>query len=224
MGTFQDGEVVLTESGAAAIVLASHELVSVLFRDGSSGVLPADMFSRQRKFKAGDYVRVVSTDDEFANEVGVVFEDDGDHEENMPYSVSIFDEFESEHNFSASELLPWLPEVGERVIVTDDEDEEGTVVSVDGETARVLWDGYPKPQTWSLSDLEPADGYEDDIDDGGPYHEFQVDDEVDYANPFFADTKKAIVLEVDETSLTVHFPEDRDLDGKYNKDFFSKAA
>lgn len=225
MGIFKKDDFVIHSSGVQAIVLSTHELLTVLCRDGSVGIMPASDFSYPRAFKAGDYVRVVDSDDEFGGEVGIVVEDDGDHEENMPYLVSFFDEFESENNFSASELLPWIPEVGEIVFVTNDDDEPGTVISVDGEFARIKFEEFPKPQTWPLSDLEPGEEFEDDeLDDGGPYNEFKVDDEVDYSNPFFSDKKKAIVLAVSDTALTVHFPEDHELDGTFDKDFFSKAA
>lgn len=214
MLTFKHGDRVISNLGSPAIVLSTCELVTVLFEDSSVAVLPASEFKPKRKFSPGQYVRVVSTDNEFPNEVGIVFEDDGDDEENMPYSVGIYDAFDSENNFSASELIPWLPEVDERVVTVDDEDEFGTVVSIDGDFAVVDWDDYPGTQTWRLSELEPADEAD----------RFEVDDEVDYVNPFFTDPKKAIVIATEGDSLTVHFPESPSMDGTYDKEFFSNAA
>jgi hypothetical protein len=220
MATFKNGERVADDFGNTGIVEDSIEMVRVRWDLFSNiyGVYPVENFTPvTRNFKPGDYVRVVPSDSDFANEIGFVFEDDGDDEENMPYVVGFFDEEESENSFSASELIAWVPLVGDRVVASDDEDEVGTVIAVVDNAARVLWDEYPSPQNWPLDDLEPADGYEED-------DVFEVGDEVEYTNPFLASPITAVVLDSRENCLGVSFHANPSMDGYYNKDFFETKA
>lgn len=229
MSALKEGDRV-TSQGNEATVITVHTLVTVewdkrqLGGEPIYGTWPARYFNKiHRKFSPGQFVRVSENDREFANEVGIIIEDDGDDEENMPYVVGIFDEDESENNFSASELKPWFPLVGERVVESvpegqfDDED-VGTVVGFnDDKTARVLWDSFPHVQEFAVADLEPYDEFYD-------AQEFKVGDAVEYHSPFFAEPKKAVVNGYDGESLYVSFPDRPDMNGYYHQNFFSKAA
>jgi hypothetical protein len=216
MGKFKIGDRVVDRSGGyTAKVVGVTDTIRVVWDcNGIDGTWPDDDFELlARKFKPGQYVRIVATDPEYGNEVGIIFGDDGDDEENMPYEVALYDDSQTEDDFSASELIPWLPLVGEHVIEANnesDQDEIGTVIGwANAVTARVLWESFPHAQDWLVTDLEPADESEPDcsFDDGGPYNEIRIGDEVEYTNPFFSGTHHATVE-----------------DGYYHKDFFSKAA
>jgi len=66
-------------------------------------------------------------------------------------------ERDDEQDYSSSELTPWLPSPGERVIEADNEDCVTGVVVDDGEgTSMVMWNGFFEPQTWPNKNLEPA--------------------------------------------------------------------
>lgn len=221
MGKFKIDDRLLSSCGAKGTVVGVSDTVTVLW-DGwaVAGTWPAENFELlPRKFAVGQYVRVVSTDPEYADVVGFLYEDDGDEEENAPYSVSLFDDFGTEENFSASELIPWVPLVGERVIEAGIEDEEtGTVVGwANSITARVLWDSFPLAQDWLVADLEPADESEDDFENG---------DIVVYSNPMFSGTSKAVVTFTDGgEAVAVKFEKNSPFrDGVYHRDFFSIAA
>src|SRR5260370_8977608 len=118
MGKFKIGDRVIDCVGNTATVVGTTETVRVRWDGGDwGGMWPAEDFELlPRKFKPGQYVRIIAADPDYGNETGIVFEDDGDDEENMPYMVGLFDELQSENDFSASELIPWTPRVGERVI------------------------------------------------------------------------------------------------------------
>jgi hypothetical protein len=91
----------------------------------------------RRQFKYGD-VRVVGT--RFKGRVAFLFEDNGNEEEDMPYRVALYGD-ETEENFSASELIPWSPLVGERVFeLHSDGGEVGIILANDGTTSHVRWD------------------------------------------------------------------------------------
>jgi hypothetical protein len=217
MGQFKIGDKV-TNSGVVATVIGVEQLLRVDWGNGIFGFWPASSFTLvQRKFKEGDFVRSIA-DDETNGTVGVVFEDDGSEEDSDPYWVGLFDADCSEFPFSAHELIPWVPIVGERVIEADaDDDEEGTIVSVADGRAVVLWDSFPLAQDWPLSDLEPAEEFEED--------DFEVGDEVVYSNPLFTNTYSARVMDVQENVVFVNFESEAPLvDAYYPKDFFSKAA
>lgn len=220
MGKFVTGDKVISNCGQTATVVSTLEYVTVSW-DGwpINGTWPVEAFELvERKFRVGQWVRVVS-EDEYNGMVGLIFADDGSEEDDMPYEVALFnsDLDEYEDFFSADELEPWLPVAGERVVASDDEDEVGTVLlCVDG-YARVLWDEYPKAQNWPVGDLEPADEEEDD--------EIRVGDEVEYSNPIFTDTARARVSEVNDNVIRVDFEPGTILtDGFYPKDNFQKVA
>lgn len=238
MGQFNIGDTVRDpESEKTASVIGVTETIRVEWHHmpGVFGVHPASAFELvQREFKAGDFVRIVGED--FRGEVGIVFEDDGEPEDQDPYWVALFSVEGGEEPFSAHELEPWLPLVGERVVEADvEDDEEGTVIcvnavgtdgGVDDVSVRVLWDSYPHAQDWLVADLESVDVYEDEdeFDDGGPYNEIHVGDDVVYANPLFAFTLNANVIDFDDGGLRVRFENNLLPEGNYSKEFFSKAA
>jgi hypothetical protein len=88
-------------------------------------------------FKTGQFVRVVA-DDETNGMVGLVFDDDGDDETQDPYWVALYDPDDSEKCYSANELIPWVPKVGERVIETSDcghIGDVGVILANDGTTS-----------------------------------------------------------------------------------------
>lgn len=213
---FKTGDKVKAPTGHIATVVGSTETIHIRW-DGSediTGNWPATLFTLvERKFKVGQFVRIVS-DDEYNGNVGLIFEDDNEDEEKQPYNVFVYDEHDNEEWFSASEMIPWVPQVGERVIDPDDEDEAGRVLSVDGETTRVLWDQYPAAQNWPTAELEPAD----------EENEFAVGDIVEYTNPFFTHTEKAEVTAIEGSIIRVKFVRPGFSDGPYPADFFSKAA
>jgi hypothetical protein len=64
---------------------------------------------------------------------------------------------DEEGEYSASELTPWSPSFGERVIEANDEDcVTGIVIGVGNGTSLVEWKDFACPQTWPNSKLEPA--------------------------------------------------------------------
>lgn len=219
MGKFNRGDLVTDEHGNTGKVLSTMESVSVLW-DGLNNVVgtwPASNFELvKRSFKVGQFVRIIA-DDETNGEVGIIYEDDGDDEMSDPFWVALYDKECTEAPYSANELVPWLPKVGERVLDPDeDEDEEGTVIGIDGSVARVLWDAYPRPQDWLATLLEPVDQY-----DG----EYTVGEVVDFTSPFLAETVKAEVTAIEGNVIRVKFsPGFVYADGAYPADMFSKAA
>jgi len=221
MGKFKIGDRIVNRHGETATVVDSSEILTIDWDAGVMGFVPASAFKLlARKFTTGQYVRVVDTDDDFAGVVGFIYEDDGDEEENMPYAVALFDDFGTEENFSASELIPWVPFVGEHVIEANneaEEDEIGVVVSSDPDNGRVrvLWESFPLAQDWPVSDLEPAD--EDEF--------FSEGDVVVYNNPLFTTPARAKVVAVEGNVLRVNFEIGSIFaDGNYPTDFFSFAA
>jgi hypothetical protein len=109
----------------------------------------------RRQFKSGD-VRIVGI--RFNRRVGFLFEDNGNEEEGMPYRVALYGD-ETDENFSASELIPWSPLVGERVMElhSDGDEGRGTVLANDGTTSNVQWDTLLDAPYWPNIRLEPAD-------------------------------------------------------------------
>lgn len=222
MGQFNIGDTVRDpESGKTASVVGATETIRVEWHHmpGVFGVHPASAFELvPRKFKAGDFVRIVGED--FRGEIGIIFEDDGEPEDQDPYWVALYSVEGGEEPFSADELEPWLPLVGERVIEAnvDDDDEEGTVIAVGGGSVRVLWDTHHFSQDFELAHLEPVDAFEDEDED-----EITVGDEVVYSNGIFS--AEAKVKAVYPDSVLVSFADFVPLrGGVYSKDFFSKAA
>lgn len=66
-------------------------------------------------------------------------------------------ERDEERDYSSSELTPWLPAPGERVVEADKEDCITGIVVDGGEgTSLVMWNGFVCPQTWLNTHLEPA--------------------------------------------------------------------
>jgi hypothetical protein len=64
---------------------------------------------------------------------------------------------DEEGEYSSSELTPWSPSLGERVIEANDEDcVTGIVIGFGDGTSLVEWNGFACPQTWPNSKLEPA--------------------------------------------------------------------
>lgn len=204
--------------GNTATVINSFETLHIKwdYAYETYGTWPASDFTEvERAFDEGQFVRVISNGG-FKGEVGIIFEDDGAPETEGPYWVGVFDEFESEESFSASELIPWVPHVGDRVIERGDDegDEVGTVLACDGYTARILWDGYRLAQEFPVSDLEPAD--ESEV--------FEVGDTVEYCSPVFAGPIEATIIGFDDVGLRVRFTRDFLPEGNYSKYFFTKAA
>jgi hypothetical protein len=217
MGKFNIGDKV-SSGGAEATIIGIEDLLRVDWGDGIYGFWPASSFELvPRKFKEGDFVRSVA-DDDTNDTVGIIFEDDGDDEDSDPYWVGLFNAEGEELPFSAYELIPWIPIVGERVIEADvEDDEEGVVIAVSGGNVRVLWDSFPLAQDWDVANLEPAEEFEDD--------DFEVGDVVTYSNPIFANTYNARVTDVQENIIHVSFELKAPLaDAYYSKDFFSRAA
>jgi hypothetical protein len=109
-----------------------------------------------RKFKPGDFVRIVDEN----GEAGIVFEDRGNPENESPYSVALYDDDETEDCFSADKLIPWSPNVGERVIETSDcgdRNEVGIVLANDGLTSHIKWETTTDAPYWPNKRLEPAE-------------------------------------------------------------------
>jgi hypothetical protein len=118
-----------------------------------------------RKFKPGQFVRITA-DDETNGEVGIIFEDDGDDEYSDPYWVALYDANDSEKCYSANELIPWVPKVGERVIEANDcghIGDVGVVLANDGTTSHIQWKTLKDAPYWPNIRLEPAEP-NDDVD------------------------------------------------------------
>jgi hypothetical protein len=82
--------------------------------------------------------------------IGYIFGKDGDE-----YQV-VSMERDEEYDYSASELTPWTPLVGDRVIEADTEGGlAGDIVSGGESASLVKWDGFVCTQTWANADLEP---------------------------------------------------------------------
>lgn len=221
MADFKIGDRV-SNSGCVATVVGVEQLLRVDWGEGILGFWPAASFElvQSRKFKEGDYVRSVA-DDDTNGTVGIIFEDDGEPEDEDPYWVGLFNAKGEELPFSANELVPWVPLIGERVIEADvEDDEEGTVVAIlDSGKVRVLWDSFPLAQDWSLADLEPVDEFEDDDSDDD---DFGVGDEVVFGHPMLSVAKNGRVIRLSDNVISVTFGDGSA--GTYPKDFFSKAA
>jgi hypothetical protein len=110
-----------------------------------------------RLFESGD-VRVIGT--RFNGRIGYLGEDNGNGEEARPYTVMLYGNDEIDVNFSASELIPWVPVVGDRVIeLHSDGNSEvgvGTVLANDGTTSHVRWETFNGAPYWPNVRLEPA--------------------------------------------------------------------
>jgi hypothetical protein len=107
-----------------------------------------------RRFKWGD-VRIVGT--RFNGRIGWLSEDNGNEEEDRPYLVGLYGDETDEH-FSASELIPWVPMVGDRVIeLHARQSEVGIILANDGTTSHVQWDTRTDAPYWPNIRLEPAD-------------------------------------------------------------------
>jgi hypothetical protein len=108
----------------------------------------------RRQFKSGD-VRIVGT--RFNGRVGWLSEDNGNEEEDRPYLVGLYGDETDEH-FSASELIPWVPQIGDRVVeLHTDQSEVGIILANDGTTSHVQWDTRTDAPYWPNIRLEPAD-------------------------------------------------------------------
>jgi hypothetical protein len=111
----------------------------------------------RRQFKSGD-VRVVGT--RFNGRVGFLFEDNGNEEEDRPYYVALYGD-ETDERFSASELIPWMPMVGDRVTELHsggtNEADVGIILANDGTTSHVRWETLKDAPYWPNIRLEPAD-------------------------------------------------------------------
>ena len=106
-----------------------------------------------RLFKSGD-VRIIGT--RLNGRVGYLCEDNGNDEEDRPYLVMLYDE-EIDEAFSASELIPWVPTVGD--IVTElhsDQKEVGVVLANDGTTSHIQWKTRSDAPYWPNIRLEPS--------------------------------------------------------------------
>jgi hypothetical protein len=108
----------------------------------------------KRRFQFGN-VRIVGA--RFNGRTGLLFDDNGNEEEDMPYRVALHGD-ETDENFSASELTLWSPKACDRVIEANNENcVIGIVVDAfDGCTALVKWQGFNRVQDWLFKDLEPA--------------------------------------------------------------------
>jgi hypothetical protein len=107
----------------------------------------------RRLFKSGD-VRIVGT--RFNGRLGWIIEDNGNEEEDRPYLVGLYCE-ETDENFSASELIPWVPKVGDWVTeLHSDGDEVGIILANDGTTSHVQWETRKDAPYWPNIRLEPG--------------------------------------------------------------------
>jgi hypothetical protein len=98
-----------------------------------------------REFRGGQYA---NTSDGFT---GFIYADNGGH-----YQVAIC-EHDEERRCSASELTPWTPKNGDRVVEADNDDSPiGTVVEAGEEISLVVWKGLMRQVSFVNSCLEPA--------------------------------------------------------------------
>jgi hypothetical protein len=108
----------------------------------------------RRQFKLGE-VRIVGT--RFNGRIGWLAEDNGNEEEDRPYLVILCGE-ETDENFSASELIPWVPKVGDWVTELHSSGHEvGIILANDGTTSHVRWNTLLDAPFWPNIRLEPAD-------------------------------------------------------------------
>jgi hypothetical protein len=171
MGQFKIGDSV-TDGVSSGVVTDVVSTIRIKWDfNGEGGWWPARFFSLvsppARAFAVGDYVRTLQGfyGDEPGGVIGMVIDDDGDAEDEAPYTVALFIEGDdNEEVYSASEIIPWIPEIGDRVLEIDSDDYElGTVVGWSkDDTAAVLWDNYALTQDWLFSDLEPADEHDEE--------------------------------------------------------------
>jgi hypothetical protein len=110
----------------------------------------------RRKFKSSE-VRIVGT--RFNGRIGYVIEDNGNEEEDRPYLVCLYggDYAGSEERFSASELTPWVPLVGDWVTEWQSDGRElGKILANDGITSHVQWETLKDASYWPNIRLEPG--------------------------------------------------------------------
>jgi heat shock protein HspQ len=160
----------------------------VYINDGEEVVaVLASSIEAMRAFEIYDYVREIESGD-----IGIVVEDDGDPEDEAPYTVYGFEE-DAEYLADAADLELWKPKGGEHVVEVGDEEEIGTVIFDYGTNIyRVLWEDYPNAQDWELEHLEP---YFEEDDEEIP---FQVGQRVESTNPFFNPGYTAKIVEVSD--------------------------
>lgn len=207
-------------TGQTGRVVTMANMVGIHFDNGECAIfdisavepVPSPAIEAPRAFKVGQYVIM---DNEF---IGEVTEDDGDDEDEAPYTVR--DIYNGVENlWSAEDLELWSPEPHERVVTTDDEDNAGTVLAVSETHALVLWDEFPTPQEWELDDLAPYEG-----EDNAP--EFKRGNAVVYTRGFLRTGPTATVIG-DQAGGIIgvrwhkdHFKYDGRLDGFYSADCF----
>jgi hypothetical protein len=110
--------------------------------------------SPRRQFKFGD-VRIVGKRSN--GHIGWLSEDNGNEEEDRPYTVILYEGDGPDENFSASELIPWVPVVGDRVTeLHSDGNEVGIILANDGSTSHVQWRTMKDAPYWPNIRLEPA--------------------------------------------------------------------
>ena len=107
----------------------------------------------RRQFKGGE-VRIVGA--RFNGRVGYLCEDNGNEEEDKPYLIALYDD-ETDEYFSASELIPWVPKVGDCVTeLHSDGQEVGVILANDGTTSHVHWRTLKDAPYWPNIRLEPT--------------------------------------------------------------------
>jgi hypothetical protein len=107
----------------------------------------------RRQFKSGE-VRIIGA--RFNGRIGYLAEDNGNEEEDMPYLVMLYGD-ETDEKFSASELIPWVPKVGDWVTeLHSDGNEVGIILANDGTTSHVQWRTLKDAPRWPNIRLEPA--------------------------------------------------------------------
>jgi hypothetical protein len=98
-----------------------------------------------RLFKADQYV---NTSDGLT---GYIYEDSGSE-----YQIAIC-EHDEERCISASELMPWSPQNGDRVVEAGNEGSPvGIVVDAGEEISLVVWRGLQRQVSWVNSCLQPV--------------------------------------------------------------------
>jgi hypothetical protein len=109
----------------------------------------------RRQFQFGE-VRIVGT--RFNGRIGCLFEDNGNEEEDRPYLVSLYggDYVDSEEQFSASEMIPWVPQVGDWVTELHGNGEAGIILANDGTTSHIQWEARKDAPCWPNIRLEPG--------------------------------------------------------------------
>jgi hypothetical protein len=107
----------------------------------------------KRLFKSGD-VRIVGA--RLNGRVGFIFEDNGNEEEDAPYLVALYDD-QTDERFSASELVRWVPFVGDSVTELHSTGAEtGIILANDGTTSHIQWETRKDAPYWPNIRLEPA--------------------------------------------------------------------